>query len=174
MVVMAASVGSDAFRGFLQGLPPGAVYALVALGFVLTYKTSGVFNLAFGAQAYISAAMYFQARTEWGWPILPAVIVSVFLLAPAIGLVMERLIFRYLRTQSAVAKLVVTLGLSVALPALYNLLFGFKAVAGQTPQGIVPGGGSVFYNPFGVYSFSRNELMDVAVAVTAMLALGAL
>ena len=36
-------------------------------GFVLTYKTSGVFNFAFGAQAYVSAAMYYQAREEWGW-----------------------------------------------------------------------------------------------------------
>jgi len=58
-VLAATSVGSDFFRGFLQGLPPGSVYALVAVGFVLTYKTSGVLNLAFGAQAYVSAAMYF-------------------------------------------------------------------------------------------------------------------
>src|SRR2546423_13597543 len=103
MFVMAASVGSDVFRGFLQGLPPGAVYALVALGFVLTYKTSGVFNLAFGAQAYISAAMYFKARVEWGWGIPPALVLSVFVLAPFIGLVLERLIIRRLRTASSVA-----------------------------------------------------------------------
>ena len=53
---MLASIGEDLFRAVLQGAPPGTVYALVALGFVLTYKTSGVFNLAFGAQAYVSAA----------------------------------------------------------------------------------------------------------------------
>ena len=67
---------SDVFTAILQGLPPGTVYALVALGFVLTYKTSGVFNLAFGAQAYISAVAYYKTHTEWGWPILPSVIVS--------------------------------------------------------------------------------------------------
>ena len=66
--MLAASFFEDLFRGLLQGTPPGAVYALIALGFVLTYKTSGVFNLAFGAQAYISAAMYFKAHTLWGWP----------------------------------------------------------------------------------------------------------
>src|SRR5881392_2990886 len=107
MFVMAASVGSDLFRGFLQGLPPGAVYALVALGFVLTYKTSGVFNLAFGAQAYVSAAMYFKARVDWGWSIVPAVILAVIILAPLVGLILERLIFRYLRGAPAIAKLVV-------------------------------------------------------------------
>ena len=64
---MLASAGEDFFRAVLQGTPPGTVFALVALGFVLTYKTSGVFNLAFGAQAYISAAMYFQAVNEWNW-----------------------------------------------------------------------------------------------------------
>ena len=66
-MVVATSVGADLFRALLQGTPPGTVYALVALGFVLTYKTSGVFNLAFGAQAYVSAAMYFKAKVEWGW-----------------------------------------------------------------------------------------------------------
>src|SRR5438045_8237730 len=102
MFVMAASVGSDVFRGFLQGLPPGAVYALVALGFVLTYKTSGVFNLAFGAQAYVSAAMYFKARGVWGWGILPSVLLAVVVIAPLIGLLIERLIFRPLRNVAAV------------------------------------------------------------------------
>jgi branched-chain amino acid transport system permease protein len=173
-MLLAASIGEDVLRAVLQGTPPGTVYALVALGFVLTYKTSGVFNLAFGAQAYISAAMYFQAREEWGWPIGPALLVSVFLLAPALGLILERLIFSHLRSGSSVAKLVVALGLSVALPALFDVLIGFEAVAGRTPTGIVPDGDTVFYDPFGVYAFSRDELVAMAVAVVGMLSLAAL
>src|SRR4029453_5498866 len=113
-MIVAASIGEDLFRSVLQGLPPGTAYALIALGFVLAYKTSGVFNLAFGAQAYISAAMYFQARTEWDWGIVPAFVLSVLVLAPAIGLVLERLIFRHLRTSTAGAKLVVARGLPLA------------------------------------------------------------
>src|SRR5215471_3512891 len=173
-MIVASSVAEDLFRGLLQGLPPGTVYALIALGFVLAYKTSGVFNLAFGAQAYISAAMYFQARTVWGWGIVPALIVSVFILAPAVGLVLERLIFRHLRTSTALAKLVVAIGLTVAIPSLFEVLVGFKPVAGQTPEGIVPNGATVFYDPFGVYAFSRNELVAMAVAVVAMAGLAAL
>jgi len=173
-VFFAASIGTDLFRGVLQGAPPGAVYALVALGFVLTYKTSGVFNLAFGAQAYVSAAMYFKARVEWGWAAIPAFILAVVILAPLLGLVLERLIFRYLRTATAVAKLVVTIGLSVAIPALFDIVSNFKAVAGQTPVGIAPEGATVFYDPFGVYSFSRDELVTMGIAVVAALALGAL
>ena len=173
-MVLAASLGEDVLRAILQGTPPGSVFALIALGFVLAYKTSGVFNLAFGAQAYVSAAMYFKARVEWGWGIVPALLLSVFVLAPAIGLVLERVIFRYLRTASSVAKLVLTIGLSVGLPALFDLVAGFEAVAGRTPEGIVPDGGSVFYDPLGVYAFSRNELVAMAVAVVGMLLLGAL
>lgn len=173
-MIFAASVADDVLRALLQGTPPGTVYALIALGFVLTYKTSGVFNLAFGAQAYISAAMYFQARVEWGWSTLPALGLSVFVLAPLIGLVLERLIFRHLRTGSSVAKLVVAIGLSVALPNLFDVIVGFEAVAGRTPQGIVPNGASVFYDPFGVYAFSRDELVAMGVAVLGMVALAAL
>lgn len=173
-MILATSIASDFFRAVLQGTPPGTVYALIALGFVLAYKTSGVFNLAFGAQAYVSAAMYFHARNEWGWGIVPAVFVSVVVLAPLLGLVLERLIFRYLRTASSVSKLVVAIGLTVALPSLFEVLVGFEPVAGRTPEGIIPNGASVFYDPFGVYSFSRDELMQMAVAVIAMLALAAL
>jgi branched-subunit amino acid ABC-type transport system permease component len=173
-MVIAAGVPTDLFRALLQGLPPGGVYALVALGFVLTYKTSGVFNLAFGAQAYVSAAMYFKARVEWGWGTVPAVLLSVVVLAPAIGLVLERLVFRHLRTASALPKLVVAIGLSVAIPSLFDVLANFKAVAGVTPEGVIAHGADVFYDPFGVYAFSRNELVAMGTAVVATLALAAL
>jgi branched-chain amino acid transport system permease protein len=171
--VILASFGEDLVRAVLQGTPPGTVYALIGLGFVLTYKTSGVFNLAFGAQAYISAAMFFKARDGWGWSIVPALILSVFVLAPAIGLTLERLIFRNLRTATAVSKLVIAIGLSVALPALFELAANYSPVAGRTPTGIVPNGASVFYDPLGVYPFSRDELAQILVAFTAMLGLAA-
>jgi branched-subunit amino acid ABC-type transport system permease component len=174
MFVTAASVGSDLFRGSLQGLPPGAVYALVALGFVLTYKTSGVFNLAFGAQAYVSAAMYFKARVIWGWGSIPSALLAVVVLAPLIGFVLERLIFRYLRGAGPIQKLVVAIGLSVAIPSLFDVLAGFTAIAGKTPVGVVNNGATVFYDPFGSYAFNRNELVALAVAVVATLALAAL
>ncbi|MGQ0434606.1 MAG: ABC transporter permease [Microthrixaceae bacterium] len=168
------SLADDVLRALLQGAAPGTVFALVALGFVLTYKTSGVFNLAFGAQAYMSAALYFQARESWGWSIVPAVVASVVVLAPVVGLLLEMLIFRYLGPGSAVAKLVIVIGLSVALPNLFDLVIGFDPVAGRTPTGIVPDGASVFYDPFGVYAFSRDELVAVGVAVVAMAGLAAL
>ncbi|HKH07179.1 MAG TPA: ABC transporter permease [Acidimicrobiales bacterium] len=173
-MTLATSVATDLFTAVLQGTPPGTVYALIALGFVLTYKTSGVFNLAFGAQAYVSAVLYFKLHTEWGWGILPSAVLAVLVVSPLLGLALERLIFRHLRTAPALAKLVVTIGLAVALPQLCDLLFDFEAVAGVTPEGIVPDGADVFYDPFGVYAFSRNELVAMVIAVVAMAGLGVL
>ena len=173
-MVFATSVGTDLFRALLQGMPAGAVYALVALGFVLTYKTSGVFNLAFGAQAYASAALYFKLHVIKGWGIVPSVILAVFVMAPLIGLVLERLIFRPLRNVGAVAKLVVGIGLAVAIPNTFDLLANYKAIAGNTPEGVVHNGATVFYDPFGVYAFSRNELVAMGVAAVATVALALL
>lgn len=173
-MIVAASVASDLVRGILQGLPPGSVYGLIAIGFVLAYKTSGVFNLAFGAQAYVSAALFFQAQATWGWGALPSFVLSVLVVAPALGLVLERLIFRRLPPGSTLAKLVIAIGLSVALPNLFELLVGFEPVAGRTPGGILPDGGSVFYDPTGMYPFSRNELTAIVAAVVATAALAAL
>jgi branched-subunit amino acid ABC-type transport system permease component len=172
--MLLADVGTDLFRAVLQGAPPGAVYALVALGFVLTYKTSGVFNLAFGAQAFVSAVVFFKAVDDWGWGLLPAFLLSVVVLAPALGFLLEWAIFRHLRTAPAVSTLVVCIGLTIALPSLVSLLIDFKPTPGMTPIGIVPDGDSVFYDPFGVYAFSRDELVAMSAAVLAMLALGAL
>lgn len=176
-MVFAVSVGTDFFRALLQGMPAGAVYALVALGFVLTYKTSGVFNLAFGAQAYASAALYFKLHVDATGPhygIVPSVVLAVFVMAPLIGLVLERAIFRPLRNVGAVAKLVVGIGLAVAIPKTFDLLANFRALAGNTPVGVVHNGATVFYDPFGVYRFSRDELVAMGVAAVATLALGAL
>lgn len=164
----------ELIRGVLQGLPPGAVYGLIAIGFVLAYKTSGVFNLAFGAQAYVSAALFFHARNEWGWASAPAFVLAVLIVAPAIGLVLERLVFRRLPPGSTLAKLVIAIGLSVAIPAMFEILIGFEPVAGATPQGLLPNGSTVFYDPTGRYPFSRDELTAATAALVSTGALAAL
>ena len=73
---------SDLLNYIILGIPFGCVFALVAVGLVLTYKTSGVFNLAFGAQAFVSAAVFYNTVTNHDWPLLPAFILSVLIVAP--------------------------------------------------------------------------------------------
>src|SRR5277367_6613286 len=55
----------------IAGISDGAVYALAALGLVLTYKTSGIFNFAVGAQAAASAYVFYSLRVSAGlpWPV---------------------------------------------------------------------------------------------------------
>ena len=59
---------TDLIDYVIRGVPFGCVFALVAVGLVLTYKTSGVFNLAFGAQAFVSAAVFYNAVVNHDWP----------------------------------------------------------------------------------------------------------
>ncbi len=171
---MLASIGEDLLRAVLQGAPPGTVYALVAVGFVLAYKTSGVFNLAFGAQAYVSAVVFFKLNTDWGWPTLPSFLISVVVLAPVLGIALEWVVFRHLRTAPAVVGLVITLGLTLALPAIVDIVLRYEPRTGLTPAGLAPNGNNVYYEVFGVYSFSRNELVAMAAVTVATAALAAL
>ena len=115
---------TDLISYIVQGLPIGCVFALVALGLVLTYKTSGVFNLAFGAQAFVAAVLYYELRVRNGWPTLAALGLVVLVVSPLIGLVLEYAIFRHLRTASPIAKLVASLGLLVAVPQFVQIQMG--------------------------------------------------
>ena len=92
---------ADLLEYAIRGIPTGCVFALLAVGLVLTYKTSGVFNLAFAAQAYASAAVFYVLRKDHEWPLLPAALLAVVVVGPAIGLLLDRVLFRYLRNARA-------------------------------------------------------------------------
>ena len=107
----------------LPGVPYGCAYALMAAGLVLTFKASGVFNLAFGAQAYVSAIVFYVAVAD-GWPKWDAFFVAVVLLGPAIGYALDRLLFQYARTAPPLVRLVPALGLLIAIPSVTQMIFG--------------------------------------------------
>ena len=115
---------TDFVKYVIEGVPLGCVFALVAIGLVLTYKTSGVFNLAFGAQAYVAAVLFYELRVRNDWATLPAFVVVVLVASPLMGLLLEVLIFRHLRTAPPLAKLVSSLGLLVAVPQFVSILLG--------------------------------------------------
>ena len=83
------------FLGFaIPGIPYGCTYALVAVGLVLTYQATGVFNFAYGAQAYLSAFVFTQLVQDEHLPVWLAFVISVVVLAPAVGLIFDRFLFR--------------------------------------------------------------------------------
>jgi branched-subunit amino acid ABC-type transport system permease component len=111
----------------IRGIPIGCVFALLAVGLVLTFKTSGVFNLAFAAQAYASAAVFYEVRKIHEWPLVPAAVLAILIVAPAIGILLDRMLYRYQRTAGSLAKLITSLGLLVAIPEIVKLFFGEEA-----------------------------------------------
>jgi branched-subunit amino acid ABC-type transport system permease component/ABC-type branched-subunit amino acid transport system ATPase component len=107
----------------IPGAVSGAIYAIMASGLVLTYQTSGIFNFAHGAVAFIVALLFFELHQPasaggLGWPIVPAAIVSILVFAPLLGLLLERVLLRRLATAPVYARIVGTIGLLVALPNL--------------------------------------------------------
>nr|WP_232542123.1 ABC transporter permease [Nocardia bovistercoris] len=120
----------------MAGLALGSIYAIAAGSLVITFVASGVFNLAFAAMAFAVARCFYFLNTEQGWAILPSASVSLGVFAPLLGVVLYGLLFRHLRLRSTLIKLVATIGLSVALPPLVNLIFG--QLVNVTAPGLAP------------------------------------
>jgi branched-subunit amino acid ABC-type transport system permease component len=117
----------DVLNQLLDGVPTGCVYGLVAVGLVLTFKTSGVFNFAYGAQAFTSAVVFYVLVRDHNWPLLPAAFVAIVVVSIALGLALDRFIFRLLRTSPTLPKLVTTIGLMVGIPETIKAIFGASA-----------------------------------------------
>ena len=107
------------FLNFLiSGTVTGGIYAIMASGLVLTYETSGIFNFSHGAVAFVTAYFYFQLHSGQHIPIVPAAAISILVFAPALGLLLDRILLRRLSTAPVYARIVGTIGLLVALPQL--------------------------------------------------------
>lgn len=150
----------------LAGLALGAIYAIAAASLVVTYVSSGVFNFAFGAMAFAVARFYYFLYVEHGWPILLAAIVAIGLFGPALGVTLYALLFRYLRLRSPLVKIVATIGLSVALPPLVNLVLGH--LVNVTAPGLAPEPVAVF-RPFGAV-VDLNQVITYAGLLLVLLA----
>ena len=112
----------EQFLGFaLPGIPYGCTYALVAICLCLTYQATGVFNFAFGAQAFASGYIFTYLTQYHGWSGFEAFLVSVVVLGPVMGWAFDRLIFRHIANSNTVAKMVCSLALLVGIP---NILPG--------------------------------------------------
>lgn len=115
----------------LSGVMVGSIYALVALGWTIIYKCSGVLNLAMGeltlVGAYICLSFY-----NWGLPFMPALLASL-VVGFALGLLTERLVLRPMIGQPILAVIMITVGLSFFLRALVALIWGTDTVIFNPP-----------------------------------------
>lgn len=107
----------------LSGAVSGAVIGLLAVGLVLSYSTSRLFNFGYGATAFATAVVYLQLNSGIGWPVAPALLVSVFVFAPVFGWAWERLVFRRMAGADEMVKLVGGIGVLLVMPALVLGIF---------------------------------------------------
>ena len=112
------------FEVLVGGLLSGVMYSLVALGFVLIYKASGVFNFAQGAMVFF-AVLSFVGFMELGLNFWVALPVTVALMV-VVGVVTERLVLRPLVGQSEDTLLMATIGLAFVIEGVAQLAWGVK------------------------------------------------
>lgn len=148
----------------IGGLLAGTMYSLVAIGFVLIYKASGVFNFAQGAML-LFAALTFVSLHDQGLPFIVALALTVVVMIIA-ALLIERLVLRPLVNRSQITLFMATLGLSFVIEGLAQGLMGAQVRALDLGIEDVP----LF---LGEIMISQFDLIaaGVSVALVAVLAL---
>ncbi len=105
------------------GVTTGAVYGLAGVGLVLTYKTSGIFNFAYGAIAAMAVFVFYYLHSQHGMPWPYAAALVVFVMSPIEGLGLE-LVARILEGATATLKVVATVGLLLIVVGVGTLWYG--------------------------------------------------
>jgi branched-chain amino acid transport system permease protein len=142
----------------ITGLATGGIYALVALGFVLIYKSTDVINFAQGDLLMVGAYVGW-ALTTAGLP-FPLAFVLTLIVAALIGLLIERIVLRPMIGEPIIAVIIVTLGLSSMLRGL--VFFVASTEVRRFPEDIFP------ITPFQVGPFSVPQIYAWALAIAAV------
>jgi branched-chain amino acid transport system permease protein len=175
----------------LNGLMAGVLYALVALGFVLIFKASGIFNFAQGVMALFAAATLvgimkgqvpfshlinaiFQTDIHYfGWqvPALIAIVLTVLVMI-VMALAVQHFVMRHLVNQEPIILFMATIGLAYFLEGLSDLMWGseIKKLDVGLPQGINETIDQITYDALG-YGFFIDNLDIVATVIAALLVL---
>ena len=106
----------------VAGLLAGVMYSLVAIGFVLIYKTSGVLNFAQGSMVLL-AALTFVSLLERGLPFWASLLLSLAVMV-LLGWSIERAVLRPLVNQPPITLFMATLGLSYVIEGVAQLVWG--------------------------------------------------
>jgi branched-chain amino acid transport system permease protein len=154
------------FEVLFGGLLSGIMYSLVALGFVLIFKASGVFNFAQGAMVYF-AALSVVGCMEKGAPLWLALILA-FIIMAVFGTLTEKIVLRRMVNQSPIALFMATIGLAFFIEGLAPILFGNQPRA--LDIGLVDEPIPYILDTFGIV-ISRFDLAAAGIAGGLVLAL---
>ena len=107
----------------ISGLVFGSIYALVALGFVLIYKATGIINFAQGEMVMFGAYLCIGLATNMGLPLLVAIPLTV-VGSVLLGLLLERVIMRPMIGQEVVPIIIITIGIGFMIRAVIMFIWG--------------------------------------------------
>jgi branched-chain amino acid transport system permease protein len=153
----------------IGGLMAGVMYALVALGFVLIFKASGVFNFAQGVLCLFAALALYDFMAPGGWvdrwfgitfPVWIAIGLTVYVMIVVAWLI-ERLVLQHLVKQEPIILFMATLGLAYVLEGLGDILFGSDVK--PLDIGIPQGASNWLLDNFNLYV----EKLEMVAAATA-------
>ena len=145
------------------GVVSGSVYGMAAVGLVLTYRTSGIFNFAHGALATLAAYVFYALHVAHGVPWPLAAVVAVLILGPALGITFERFA-RVLSRASLIPQIVGTVGVLLVVEAFCTQWYGSNA--NLYPQ-FLPSGQVAIASTYVTVS----QLIVVAISIAATAAL---
>ncbi len=120
----------------LSGLMAGVMYSLVALGFVLIFKASGVFNFAQGVMALFAALTLVGLMEKFHMPVWLAIIGTIVVMI-ALAWLIERVMLRHLVNQEPIILFMATIGLAYVLEGMGDIMWGsdVKVLDIGIPQG---------------------------------------
>ncbi|MFQ5756375.1 MAG: branched-chain amino acid ABC transporter permease [Acidiferrobacterales bacterium] len=148
----------------ISGLLTGVMYSLVALGFVLIFKASGVFNFAQGAMV-LFAALTLVGLIEHGVPVWLALILTMLVMV-ALAIAIERLMLRPLVNQEHIILFMATIGLTFFLEGLGEWMWGSnvkKLDVGIPSESFEVGG--ILLNEFDLFAAAIGATLVAVLAV---------
>jgi len=159
--------GSTILGFLITGVALGSIYGVAAQGLVVTYSTSGVFNFAQGAIGMFLAYVYWEFRVDIGLPTIVGILLTVLVVAPLMGVLIERGIMRFVADAPIVAQLVVTIGLMLGLMGLAGSVWNPND---PTPRVIPTFFGTSGFNIFGTFMpYYRVVTIATGIAIGLLL-----
>ncbi len=147
---------------FLSGLMAGVMYSLVALGFVLIFKASGIFNFAQGVMALFAALTLVGLMENFGLPV-PLAIIGTIAIMIALAWLIERLMLRHLVNQEPIILFMATIGLAYVLEGVGDIMWGSDVKV--LDVGIPQGASDWMLDNFNIY-IEKLEIFAAATAAT--------
>jgi branched-chain amino acid transport system permease protein len=114
-------------QAIVSGILAGGSYALVAMGIVIIYRSSGIFNFAHGAVILVGALIFWTFITLTALPLWACIIVTLVAVT-VIGLALEYLAMRPLLGQPILSGIMMTLGLSMLFLGIYQVVWGQRGI----------------------------------------------